>query len=56
MRHMNIQIYLPTGDPQGIRIAEITTRTVWILDVPRMEIKSFFEMPESDQVAGLLPF
>ena len=48
---MTIQIYLPSGDPQGIRIAEITTRTVRILDVPRTEIVSFFEMPESDQVA-----
>lgn len=48
---MTIQIYLPSGDPQGIRIAEITTRTVRVLDVPRTEIKSFFEMPESDQVA-----
>ena len=51
MRPMTIQIYLPSGDPQGIRIAEITTRTVRVLDVPRTEIKSFFEMPESDQVA-----
>lgn len=48
---MTIQIYLPSGNPQGIRIAEITTRTVRVLDVPRTEIASFFEMPESDQVA-----
>lgn len=46
-----IQIYLPFGDPQGIRIGEITTRTVEVYDVPRSEISTFFEMPESDQVA-----
>jgi hypothetical protein len=29
-----IQIFLPSGDPQGIRIAEITTRIVRVLEVP----------------------
>lgn len=51
MRPQTIQIYLPFGDPQGIRVAEITTRTVQIFDIPRAEIGRFFEMPESDQVA-----
>ncbi len=51
MRPLTIQIYLPFGDPQGIRVAEITTRTVQVFDVPRSETSSFFDMPESDQVA-----
>ena len=51
MRPQTIQIFLPFGDPQGIRVAEITTRTVQVFDVPRSEIDAFFDMPESDQVA-----
>lgn len=30
-----IQIFLPGGDPRGIRIAEITTRIVQVIEVPR---------------------
>jgi hypothetical protein len=48
MRPQTIQIYLPFGDPQGIRVAEITTRTVQVFDVPRNETAAFFETPESD--------
>ncbi len=51
MRPLTIQIYLPFGDPQGIRVAEITTRTVQVFDVPRNEIAAFFAMPEANQVA-----
>lgn len=51
VRPQTIQIYLPFGDPQGLRVAEITTRVVQVFDVPRSEIAAFFEMPESDQVA-----
>ncbi len=51
MRPLTIQIYLPFGDPQGIRVAEITTRTVQVFDVPRSEIAAFFAMPEANQVA-----
>lgn len=51
MRPQTIQIFLPFGDPQGIRVAEITTRTVQVFDVPRSEIAAFFNMPESEQVA-----
>lgn len=46
-----IQIFLPGGDPQGIRVAEITTRIVQVIDVPRSLLGEFFKMPESDQVA-----
>lgn len=46
-----IQIFLPEGDPRGIRIAEITTRIVQVIEVPRSLISDFIRMPESDQVA-----
>ena len=46
-----IQIYLPGGDPRGIRVAEITTRIVQVLEVPRSLLPEFLAMPESDQVA-----
>ncbi len=46
-----IQIFLPSGDPQGIRVAEITTRIVQVIDVPRSLLGEFFKMPESSQVA-----
>ncbi|BCU76269.1 GIY-YIG nuclease family protein [Luteolibacter sp. LG18] len=46
-----IQIFLPGGDPQGIRVAEITTRIVQVLEVPRSLLGDFLKMPESCQVA-----
>jgi hypothetical protein len=45
-----IQIYLPQGDPAGIRMAEITTRTVRLFEVPRTLLSDFRGMPESKQV------
>ena len=46
-----IQIFLPSGDPRGIRVAEVTTRIVQVIEVPRSLIGDFLGMPESDQVA-----
>ena len=46
-----IQIFLPTGDPRGIRVAEITTRIVQLIEVPRSLLGDFLKMPESNQVA-----
>ncbi len=46
-----IQIYLPGGDPRGIRIAEVTTRIVQVLEVPRSLLADFLKMPESRQVS-----
>jgi predicted GIY-YIG superfamily endonuclease len=46
-----IQIFLPGGDPRGIRIAEITTRIVQVIEVPRSLVQDFLKMEESDQVA-----
>lgn len=45
-----IQIFLPAGDPQGIRIAEITTRIVRVIEVPRSLLGDFLKMPEAEQV------
>lgn len=46
-----IQIFLPGGDPQGIRVAELTTRIVQVIEVPRSLLTDFLKMPESGQVA-----
>jgi len=46
-----IQIFLPGGDPRGIRVAEITTRIVQVIEVPRSLLQDFLKMQESDQVA-----
>lgn len=45
-----IQIFLPSGDPQGIRTAAITTRIVQVVEVPRLRLDAFLRMPESDFV------
>lgn len=49
-RPQTIQIFLPQGDPAGIRMAEITTRTVRVFDVPRTLLTDFLKMPEAGQV------
>ena len=46
-----IQIFLPGGDPRGIRIAEITTRIMQVTEVPRSLLPTFLKMAESGQVA-----
>ena len=46
-----IQIFLPSGEPRGIRVAEITTRIVQVIEVPRSLLQDFLKMPESNQVA-----
>lgn len=45
-----IQIYLPKGNPRGIRSAEMTTRTVRLIEVPRIHMKEFLTMEDSAQV------
>jgi len=49
-RPQTIQIYLPTGDPRGMRVAEITTRIVRVIEVPRSQLADFLKMPEAQQV------
>lgn len=45
-----IQIFLPSGEPHGIRIAEITTRIVEVIEVPRSLLSSFLSMEQSSKV------
>ena len=49
-RPQTIQIFLPSGDPRGFRVAEITTRIVRVAEVPRSQLSEFINMPESQQV------
>lgn len=49
-RPRTIQIFLPSGDPSGIRTAEITTSIVRVIEVPRSQIADFIKMPEAKQV------
>jgi len=50
-RPQTIQIYLPGGDPRGIRMAEITARIPQVIEVPRSLLANYFKMPEASQVA-----
>ena len=50
-RPQTIQIFLPSGDPRGIRVAEITTRIVQAFDVPRSRLPDFLAMRESERLA-----
>lgn len=45
-----IQIFLPSGDPQGIREAAITTRIVRVFDIPRSALADFLAMDAAKQV------
>ena len=49
-RPRTIQIYLPSGDPRGIRVAALTTSIVQVIEVPRASLPQFQEMPEAKQV------
>lgn len=49
-RAQTIQIYLPSGDPAGLRVASLTTRTVRVFDVPRSLLPEFLKRPEAGQV------
>jgi hypothetical protein len=49
-RPQTIQIYLPAGDPRGLRVAEITTRIVRVIEIPRSQLQDFLKMPEAQQV------
>ncbi len=45
-----IQIYLPKGNPRRLRIAEMTTNIVRLIEIPRIYIDDFLVMSESNQV------
>ncbi|MFC0322638.1 GIY-YIG nuclease family protein [Gallibacterium melopsittaci] len=45
-----IQIFLPSGDPSGIRVAEQTTSIMRLIEVPRAVLSDFLHMDEARQV------
>ncbi|SIS66627.1 protein of unknown function [Salimicrobium salexigens] len=45
-----IQIFLPFGSPRGVKIAEITNRTVQAIYIPRHELHKAAERPEVQNV------
>ena len=49
-RPRTIQIFLPSGDPRGIRVAELTTSIVRVIEVPRKLLDEYLDMPEAKQV------
>ena len=51
-----LQVFLPEGTPSGIQIAELTTRIVQAISVPRTHLKPFFERPESQHVGTYFLF
>ena len=46
-----IQIFLPTGEPRGIRVAELTTRIVQAVAIPRSDLARAKPRGELDHVA-----
>jgi len=46
-----IQIFLPTGEPRGMRVAELTTRIVQAVAIPRSDLAAARLRPELDHVA-----
>ena len=50
LRPQTIQIFLPAADPRGMRMAEITTRIVRVIEVPRSQLVEFIKTPEAQQV------
>lgn len=49
-RPQTIQIFLPSGDPRGVRIADITTRIVRVIEIPRSQLSEFSKTSEAQQV------
>jgi hypothetical protein len=45
-----LQVFLPQGTPAGIQIAELTTRIVQAISVPRTHLKEFFVRQEAQYV------
>jgi hypothetical protein len=51
-----IQIFLPHGEPRGVRIAEITTRIVQAVQVPRARLDRVMQRPELDHIGAYFLF
>jgi hypothetical protein len=45
-----LQVFLPQGTPAGIQIAELTTRIVQAISVPRTHLKAFYARAEAQHV------
>ncbi len=56
VRAKTIQIFLPTGEPRGLRVAELTTRIVQAVLIPRSDFAEAKKRPELDHVAVYLLF
>ena len=50
IRPRTIQIYLPSGDPRGLRVATLTTNIVQVIEVPRALLDEFLILPEAQRV------
>lgn len=51
-----LQVFLPEGTPAGIQIAELTTRIVQAISVPRTHLKEFYARPEAQYVGTYFLF
>ena len=51
-----LQVFLPEGTPAGIQIAELTTRIVQAISVPRTHLKEFHKRPEAQYVGTYFLF
>ena len=51
-----LQIFLPEGTPAGIQIAELTTRIVQAISVPRTQLESFYARAEAQYVGTYFLF
>ncbi len=50
-RSQTIEIFLPDGEPRGLRLAGITTRIVQAIQCPRTKLDRLFARPEAQRVA-----
>lgn len=55
-RGKTIQIFLPTGNPRSLKIAEITSRTVSAILIPRSKLEEAAQRAELDNVGIYLLF
>jgi hypothetical protein len=54
-RPQTIQFFLPQGEPRGIRIAEITTRIVQAVLVPRSKLPEAAKRDELNTLTSPIP-
>lgn len=55
-RPTTIQIFLPNGNPQGIRVARITSRTVQAVEIPRKKLEEAENREEARRVGVYVLF